>query len=45
VSAQNLEALCWLCLELARAPRLLPVFLRVIELTPRTVAELRRRDA
>ena len=43
--AQNLEALGWLCLELARAPQLPPVFLRVIELAPRTVAELRRRDA
>jgi hypothetical protein len=43
VSAQNLEALGWLRLELGRAPQLLPVFLRVIELAPRTVAELRRR--
>lgn len=40
-----LVALGWLCLELARAPQLLPVFLRVIRLAPSTVAELRRRRA
>ena len=40
-----LLALGALCLELARAPRLLPVFLRVIQLAPSTVAELLRRRA
>ncbi len=40
-----LLALGALCLELARAPQLLPTFLRLIKLVPRTVAELRRRAA
>ena len=40
-----LLALGALCLELARAPQLLPVFLRVIRLAPSTVTELRRRRA
>ena len=39
-----LLALGALCLELARAPQLLPVFLRVIKLVPSTVAELRRSE-
>ena len=43
--AQYVEALGWLTLELARAPHLLPTFLRLIKLAPRTVAELRRRAA
>ncbi len=41
--AQYVEALGWLTLELARAPHLLPVFLRVIKLAPRTIQELRSR--
>ena len=32
-------------LELARRPQLLPVFLRLIAMAPRTVAELQRRRA
>ena len=43
--AQYIEALGWLTLEFARAPQLLPVFLRLIKLAPRTVAELQRRRA
>ncbi len=39
--AQYVEALGWLTLELARAPHLLPVFLRLIKLAPRTIQELR----
>ena len=39
--SQYLLALGALTLELARAPHLLPVFLRVIALAPRTVEELR----
>jgi hypothetical protein len=39
-----LLALGSLCLELARAPQLLPVFLRVIALAPRTIAELRTTE-
>ena len=40
-----LLALGALCVELARAPQLLPVFLRLIAMAPRTVAELQRRRA
>ena len=40
-----LLALGALCGELARAPQLLPVFLRLIAMAPRTVAELQRRRA
>ena len=36
-----LLALGALCVELARAPQLLPVFLRVIKLAPRTIEALR----
>ena len=36
-----LLALGALCLELARAPQLLPVFLRVIKLAPHTIETLR----
>ena len=39
--SQYLLALGALTLELARAPHLLPVFLRVIKLAPRTIQELR----
>ena len=36
-----LLALGALCVELARAPHLLPTFLRLIKLAPRTIQELR----
>jgi hypothetical protein len=37
------EALGWLCVEVARQPRLLPTFLRILQLVPSTVRELERR--
>ena len=42
---QYLQALGALCLELAHSPRLLPTFLRVIAMAPKTVSELRQRRA
>ena len=36
-----LHALAGVCLEVAREPRLLPVFLRIVMMVPATVRELR----
>ncbi len=41
--AQYLLALASLCVEVARSPRLLPVFLHVIARVPSTVEQLRVR--
>jgi hypothetical protein len=41
--AQYLLALASLCAEVAREPRLLPVFLHVIAMAPRTIEQLRTR--
>ena len=38
---QYLLALGALCVELARRPQLLPVFLRVVAMAPRTIETLR----
>ena len=40
--AQYVKALGWLCVEVARQPKLLPVFLRLLTLVPRTVEQLQR---
>ena len=38
--AAYLEALGHVCLEAARDPKLLPVFLRIVRRAPRTIREL-----
>jgi hypothetical protein len=40
--AQYLLAIASLCVEVARSPRLLPVFLRVIAMAPGTIEGLER---
>ena len=40
--ARYLEGLAALCLEVARQPRLLPLFVRILKLVPGTLAELQR---
>jgi hypothetical protein len=37
-----LAALAALCQEVSRKPRLLPLFIRIVALAPRTLAELER---
>jgi hypothetical protein len=39
-----LRGLARLCEEVARQPRLLPVFVRVLAMAPATLRELLRRD-
>ena len=40
--AQYLAGLASLCMEVSRKPKLLPVFLTILKLVPRTVRELQR---
>jgi hypothetical protein len=39
-----LEALGTLCIETSRNPKLLPVFIAVLRLVPRTITELERAE-